>query len=82
VLAGIAGRAAPRPRRLVQVKRQVGQSAGNCAASGQRMRWRLLCWHRKRGKATGAIKPSVAFGDVLENRLQAAGMRVEVADSF
>jgi short subunit dehydrogenase-like uncharacterized protein len=33
-------------------------------------------------KAAGVITPSVAFGDVLENRLQAAGMRVEVADSF
>jgi hypothetical protein len=79
VLAGIAGRAAPRPRRLVQVKRQVGQSAGNCAASGQRMHWRLLCWHRKRSKATGVIVPRVALGDVLEKRLLEAGMRVEVS---
>jgi short subunit dehydrogenase-like uncharacterized protein len=42
------------------------------------MRWRLLCWHRKRGKAAGVITPTVALGDVLEKRLLDAGMRVEV----
>lgn len=30
--------------------------------------------------AAGVITPSVAFGDVLEQRLLAAGMRVEVSE--
>jgi short subunit dehydrogenase-like uncharacterized protein len=35
---------------------------------------------KKLPKAAGVITPSVAFGDVLEKRLLAAGMRVEVAE--
>jgi short subunit dehydrogenase-like uncharacterized protein len=35
---------------------------------------------KKLPKAAGVITPSVAFGDVLEKRLLAAGMRVEVTE--